>query len=396
MTRQRPVAAAATAVLLALGVAAASAACSGGDGKNAAVDRLVRRVPVEVRPAESRTVTYSIQTVGSLQARETLRVPARVAGVVQDIAFQEGTTVTPDKVLARIDPERYRLTAARAEATYLQAQAEAKEAEAALEKRKALHERDPGWVTKEELDNFTAQLERARAAVEAARAAWDLARKDLEDSNVRVDYAGVIDQKLVDTGQYVTVGTVLATLIDTRRLKLSFQVSESESARLSKGSGVKFRVKAIPGREFEARLYHVGETAATATRMVECLAWVENPDGTLRPGFFADVTAEVESREGSIVAPQTAVLPTERGFVVWVVRGEDEAERREVRLGLYTRDGQVEILDGLRPGEPLVVRGAALLTEGVRVSIEGAGATASGPSSAAGPAAAAPAAESAP
>ncbi len=367
----------------------ALAACSGG-GQGSAPGRPVRRVPVEVRPAESRTVTYSIQTVGSLQARETLRVPARVAGVVQDIAFQEGTYVTPDKVLARIDPERYRLTAARAEATYLQAQAAAREAEAALEKRKALHERDPGWVTKEELDNFTAQLEGARAALEAARAAWDLARKDLADSDVRADYAGVIDQKMVDTGQYVTVGTVLASLIDTRRLKLSFRVSESESARLEKGLAVKFRVKAIPGREFEARLYHVGETADPATRMVECLAWVENPDGTLRPGFFADVTAEVESRQGSIVAPQTAVLPTERGFVVWVVRGEDEVERREVRLGLYTRDGQIEILDGLQPGEPLVVRGAALLTDGVRVTIEGAaGPAASAPG-------AAPPAESAP
>jgi multidrug efflux system membrane fusion protein len=361
--------------------------CSDGGDKAAAPGRQVRRVPVEVRPAESRTVTYSIQAVGSLQARETLRVPARVAGVVQDVAFQEGTYVTPDKVLARIDPERYALAAERAEASFLQAQAAAKEAEAALEKRRALHERDAGWVTKEELDNFTAQLDGARAALEAARAAADLARKDLKDSNVRVEYAGVIDQKLVDSGQYVTVGTVLATLIDTRRLKLSFRVSESESGRLAEKVLVKFRVKAIPVREFEGRLYHIGETADPATRMVECFAWVDNSERLLRPGFFADVSAEIESRPGSVVAPQTAVLPTERGYVAWVVRGEDEVERREVRLGLYTRDGNVEILDGLKAGEPLVVRGGALLAEGMRVSIESPYTAASGPAAASAPAA---------
>jgi multidrug efflux system membrane fusion protein len=326
-------------------------------------------VPVEVQPIEPRPVTYSIQTVGTLQAREVLRVPARVSGVVQDVKFQEGQAVGPGAVLARIDPERYALAARRAEAAYSQAQAEMREAEAALEKRRALRERDPGWVTEEELTNFTAQLDRARAAVAAAAAARDLALKDQRDSEVRVDYAGVIDKKSVDTGQYVNAGDSLATLVDTRRLKLSFKVAESESARLEVGSRITFEVKALPGRQFEGSLYHVGEVADPSSRMVECLAWVDNRDKALRPGYFAEVTAEIEERRDSIVVPQTAVLPTERGFVAFVVGAGDVAEERRVRLGLYTRDGGVEVLEGLGPGDPLIVRGASLLKHGMPVSV---------------------------
>lgn len=388
--------------LLCLAAAAAPLAVSGcgkggaENGPAASAGRALHSVPVEVRPVKSRTVVYVVQAVGSLEAREVLRLPARVAGVVQDIAFQEGTPVTPDLVLGRIDPERYALAAQRAEANHRQAEAEAREAEAALDKRRALHARDPGWVTEEELTNFTAQLDGARAAVAAARAASDLARKDLADSELRVDYPGVIDEKRVDTGQYVSVGTVLATVVDTGRLKLSFRVTESESGRLSEGTPVTFRVKAVPGRDFPARIYHVGEVADPSTRMVECLAWVDNRERLLRPGFFADVIAEVESREHSVVVPQAAVLPTEHGYVAWVLRGEDEVERRQVQLGLFTRDGEVEILDGLRAGEPLVVRGAALLSEGARVSVDAGRAPASGPSAGESAPAAAPEGRSAP
>ncbi|HEV8336248.1 MAG TPA: efflux RND transporter periplasmic adaptor subunit [Candidatus Polarisedimenticolia bacterium] len=320
-------------------------------------------VPVEVKEVELRDVQYTIQAVGSIEAWDVIRVPARVAGVIQNIAFEEGQAVNPGKVLARIDPERYSLAAQRAEANYRQAEAQAREAEAALAKRQALKQKDAGWVSDEELSNFTAQLDQAKAAAASAKAAWEIAKKDLADSFVRAEKAGMINEKVVSTGQYVTAGTPVATIVDARRLKLSFKVAESEAVRLSQASRITFRVKAIPGREFEAKMYHIGAAADPATRMVDCLAWVENPGNDLRPGFFADVTAEVGERKGSLVVPQTAVLPTDRGFVGFVLKGADRVEKRSFRLGLYTKDGKVEILEGLQPGDKVIVRGAAILTE---------------------------------
>lgn len=320
-------------------------------------------VPVEVLTVQTRDVQYSLSAVGSLQAQEVIRVPARVPGVIQDIAFHEGDWVTPNRVLARIDPERYRLAAARAAAALQEAEAKANEAKAALDKRQALRAKDAGWVTMEELTNYQAQLAQAEAAAAALKAGKDQAEKDAHDSEVRAEAAGVIDQKLADTGQYLAAGTAVATMLDARKLKLSFRVAESDASRLGKDPGITFRVKGISGKEFRATLFHVGGTSDPGTRMVECLAWVQNADRELRPGNFADVTVALETRKGSMVVPQTAVLPTDRGFVGFVLKDDTHVEKRSLRLGLFTQDGSVEVLEGLQPGDRVIVRGSSTLTE---------------------------------
>jgi len=369
--------ASATALLLA--ALAPAASCSGSNANDppkagsksgspsAPVPLAARKVPVGVETVTARPVNYTIQAVGSLLAEEIVRVPARVAGVVDEISFNEGRVVGPHSVLARIDIERYRLALQRSEANWQQAEAQTRQTEAALDKRRALRAKDPGWVSEEELTNFTAQLDQAKAAAAGAKAAYDLAKKDAADSQVEAGASGVINEKLVDTGQYVTAGTPIATIADTHRLKLTFKVAQTESVRLGDNSPITFRVQAVPGREFTAKLYHIGEVADPATRLVECFAWVENPGSNLRPGFFADITATIEEKAGSLVVPQTAVIPTDQGFVGFVMKGEDGVERRSLKLGLYTRDGGVEVLDGLAAGDRVITRGAAALSDTSRV-----------------------------
>jgi membrane fusion protein (multidrug efflux system)/multidrug efflux system membrane fusion protein len=97
--------------------------------------------------------------------------------------------------------------------------------------------------------------------------------------------------------------------------------------------------------------------------MVQCLAWADNEGGELRPGTFADVTVDLEDRKASVVVPQTAVLPTDRGFVGYVLKGENKVERRQLKLGLFTKEGDVEVLEGLSLGDKVITRGASILTE---------------------------------
>jgi RND family efflux transporter MFP subunit len=353
-----------------------SASCMGSNANDpkagaapakTAVPAGARKVPVGVETVTPRPISYTIQATGTLEAEEIVRVPARVAGVVDEISFNEGRAVGPNSVLARIDIERYRLALSRSEANWQQAEAQTRQTEAALDKRRALRAKDAGWVSEEELTNFTAQLDQAKAAAAAAKAAYDLAKKDAADSEVRAGTSGVINEKLVDTGQYVTAGTPIATIADTRRLKLAFKVAQTESVRLRENSPIAFHSQAVPGREFTAKLYHIGEVANAGTRMVECFAWVDNPGRDLRPGFFADVSATVEEKTGSLVVPQTAVIPTDQGFVGFVMKGDDQVERRSLKLGLYTREGGVEILDGLNAGDRVITRGAASLSDTSRV-----------------------------
>jgi multidrug efflux system membrane fusion protein len=211
-------------------------------------------------------------------------------------------------------------------------------------------------------------MERAKAALAEAKAALDLAEQDGHDSRVHPPKAGTINVKSVATGQFVERGRSIAQLIDPRRLRLRFRLTETESVRVATDSPTTFRSRAHAGNDFPARIYHVSTQADALTRMVDVLAWVDNADGRLKPGFFAEVRVKVASRAGAPVVPESAVMPTERGLVAFVVEGDQARERRPV-LGLHTTDGMVEVLDGLKAGERLVVRGAAALRDNAKVSI---------------------------
>ena len=130
---------------------------------------------------------------------------------------------------------------------------------------------------------------------------------------------------------------MLATLVDTSRLRLRFKVSEAESLRARRRTAGQLP-GGRPGQRASStrRIYHVGEVADPATRQVEVLAWVKNP-GELKPGFFAEVTLASETKKGALVVPEGAVQASERGFVAYVV---EDARRsvRPVEIGLRTGD----------------------------------------------------------
>lgn len=357
-----------------LALAPAVGACGRSPGDTSGMSKAVRPFPVEVAPVATRNLDYCIEAVGSLEPEEEVLVVARVPGVVERVAFQEGDVVTPETDLVTIDPARYALAADRARAAHGRAAADLREAEVSYTRRKALREKDPGWVSEEELSNYEARLDKTKAAVAEAKATLDLAEQDQREARVRAPRAGIINEKRVQTGQFVDRGAPLARLIDTRRLRLRFRVTESESVRLGAAPAVTFTTRSAPGRPVSAALYHVGRQADPATRMVDCLAWVDNPDAiekpdaVLKPGFFAEVRVKVATREAAPVVPDAAILPTERGFVAFVVEGTTARERHPV-LGLHTDDGLVEITEGLKAGEQLVVRGAHSLKDGATVEI---------------------------
>jgi multidrug efflux system membrane fusion protein len=392
------------AVLLCAALAAAACsppggAPSGGPGKASRVYR------VGVRTVEPRPLEYAIEAVGTLEAYDVAQVPARVAGTLESLSFDEGDVVTTAQVLAVVDGRRFEMendmakaVLGRVEASVESAGARTRQAEAALgeagsalERRRGLREKNPGWVTADELSALESAVKRCSATVEEARAGektaaaqvqearagLDLAGKNVEDARVRSPIAGIIESRRVAVGQYVKAGDVIATLVDPSRLRVRFRVGEAESVRLSSGQPVEFSVAAFPGRSLKAEIFHVSATADPSTRMVECLAAVKEPEKGLRPGFFATVRAVVSRSGEAVVVPSDAVLPTEAGFTAFVVE-DGKARARTLRLGLQTKDGGIEVLSGLARGDVLAVEGATALQDGVPVAVDAPGAAAPG------------------
>jgi RND family efflux transporter MFP subunit len=328
-----------------------------------------RALPVRAGPVQLLDVTYRIQALGTLEAEEMVQITAEVDGALSSVKFREGDRVGADTVLATIDPDRYRLEAERADANYKKALADQHRAEADLKRREELA-RD-NLVAFEELNRSRQETERLSAETAGSKAALDIAAQNVKRSQVRPRQAGVINSRQADTGQFVRAGTVLATLVDTSRLRLRFKISEAESLQAKKGQSFAFRVAAVGQREFNGEIYHVGEVADPATRQVEVLAWVRNP-GVLKPGFFAEVTLPADTRKGALVIPETAIQASERGFVTYVIE-DGKARVRPVQIGLRTGDGGVEIVTGLTAGETVVIEGSDRLADGVPVRADAGG-----------------------
>lgn len=358
-------------IAAALGVALGGGACKrgGGAGDKPGVARRPLRFPVEVVEVPARSVEYIIQAVGSVEAFERIQVTARVAGAVERVRFAEGTAVRAGSPLVEIEPERYRLSVQSTRAAADKARAALADAEAALRRRETAVQGSPGLIPGEELETFRTRVRTAAAEVAAAEAALAQAELNLRDAYVRAAVGGVIETRSVETGQYVQPGTVLATLVRRDPLLLRFAVLADEAAALKNGMTARFRER-DSARDLSARVTHVGQAADVGSRMVTVTAEVARADAAgLRPGTFAEVTVPIGGMRAAPILPTTAIRPSERGFLAYVIDG-DVARERVLKLGLRTADGQVEIRGGVSVGEKVVVRGGEALRDGAGVDVK--------------------------
>ncbi len=362
-----------------------AAQAAAGGGTRAGGGRRALQFPVEVAPVVARDVEYTVSAVGSIEAFETVQVTARVAGVVDRVRLHEGQNVVPGAILVEVEPQRYKLTVDAAQASLQKTRAAEADARAGVERREKAVAATPGLIPDEEIASWRTRLLTAQADTGEKRAALAQAELNLRDAYVRAPVAGIIETRRVQTGQYVQPGTVLATLIRRDPLLLRFSVPAPEAASLKAGMVARFRLREAnePG---EAKITHVAQAADPISRMVTVTGEIRAADrSALRPGAFAEVSVPVGSTRAAPVLPPTAVRPTERGFVAFVVEGK-VARERLLTLGLRTADGAVEAKSGIKAGESLVIRGAEALRDGAAVVVEKPSADAKG----AAPAPAAP------
>ncbi|MCC6337375.1 MAG: efflux RND transporter periplasmic adaptor subunit [Myxococcales bacterium] len=349
---------------LVLALCACSSSQGGGQGKGGPKKALA--FPVEVAPVESRSVEYTLSAVGSVEAFETVQVTARVAGAVDRVRFVEGQSVKPGDVLVEIDPTRYSLAVRAAKATLDRALAGKADAEASLKRREGAQAASPGLITDEELALYRTKVATAAAEADSAQVALERAQVDLRDAYVKAPVGGVLQTRTVQTGQYVQPGAILATLVRRDPVLVRFKVPEVDASHVDPGLPFSF----LAGGEAKPLKGHVTLVAVAAdpsSRMVAVTGEADEADRErARPGAFADVTVPVGDRRDAPVVPQTAVRPSEKGFLAYVVDGE-VARERVLSLGLRTADGLIEVRSGLKPGETLVVRGAEALRDGAPV-----------------------------
>jgi multidrug efflux system membrane fusion protein len=324
--------------------------------------------PVEAAPVVTRSLIYTVNAVGSVDAFEKVQVTSRVSGVVDRVLFAEGNLAAVDQILVEIEPERFKLAVDVAQAAYDKALAAKADAEAGLKRRETVITQNPGLIPGEELETWRTKVRLAAADVAQTLAALNQAKLNLHDAYVRAPFNGILQTRTVQTGQYVQVGMVLATLIRRDPLLLRFSVPERSAAEIRPGQPANFKVRDNE-KEYASKIVHVAAAADEGTRMVAITAEIrDTSDMALRPGAFAEITIPVSASRTAPVIPQTAIRPSERGFIAYVIENGLAVERT-LSIGMRTADGQAEVLSGVVPGEMLVVRGAEALRQGAPVRV---------------------------
>lgn len=335
----------------------------GGGGRGGAA------FAVDVMPVSAEKITYLVTAPGTIEAFERVQVTSRVSGVVDRVAFSEGQAVQKGDVLVVIDGERFRLAVNSAKAALDKSDAGVRDIEAMVARREGVSKENPGVIPGEELETYRTRSLTAKADREVATQAMKTAELNLRDSSVRAPIAGIIQTRTIETGQFVQPGYVMATLLRADPLLLRFQVEPLEAPRLKPGLVVEFTMRETM-RKFTAKISLVAGAADPVTHMVGVTAQVAE-DGHkywLRPGAFCDVSIDVAANRTAPLVPRTSARATDHGYVAYVIDG-DVAHERVLSLGMSTKDGWVEVRQGLAAGEQLVVRGAEALTEGVKVKV---------------------------
>ena len=351
-------------------VALLAAACSTGASEE---ETPTQPAPVQIGAENVVRVTRGELVVGpvisgELRAGREATVRAELSGPMIDVAIEEGQPVRRGALLGRIearqleDARRSAETAVKSAENQLEvAQREASRTEE-LVKAGALAARD--------LDRARASVITAEAQAAEARARLVSAQSQLADTVLNAPIAGIVSDRAVNTGDVVSPGTVLFTIIDPSSMRLEASVPSSAVGELRIGARVGFTIRGYD-QPFEGRIERINPQADPATRQVPIYVSIPNVSGRLVAGLFAEGRVVTRAAEG-IIAPVSAVNTSDQS--PWVLRVNDgKAERVDVVLDL--RDDateQVLVAQGLVEGDVLLRGAAQGITPGTPVRVGGA------------------------
>ena len=299
---------------------------------------------VEVGKAQAKTLTDEVQAVGSLKSAQGVMLRPESSGRISRLGFADGARVSKGQLLVQLDD------------TLQQAQLKQAEAQAGIARTNLQRSREllaQGFVSQSAVDQNA-------AAQQVADAQVALAQAQVQRMRVLAPFNGTAGLRAVDVGDYVKDGADIVNIEDLSALTVQFALPERYINRLRAGQVVDLAVDALPGRNFKGRVQAVDSQVDANGRALQVLAQVANPGTVLRPGMFARPRVVFSTREGAVVVPEEALVPVgAKQFVFKIVDGTDGkkvSQRVEAKLGLRLL-GEVEILEGIQPGDSVVTAG---------------------------------------
>jgi membrane fusion protein, multidrug efflux system len=381
----------------------AAAGCSTSDAKaKEQPPASAPQVAVQAAAAVEQPIARFIRATGTLMAEEQADVAAETAGRVVSTPIERGSRVGEGAELVRVVATETEAQVKEAEANAAQIAArlglspdgtfdvnavpEVQTAKASYDLAAGEFNRikallDQRVVSQSEYDQRRTQMDATRQqyeaakngaaqqfqSLQAARARITMARKALADTVVRSPFAGVVAERLVSIGDYVTKGMKVAVVVRVNPLRVLLTIPEQFVSAIAVGQPVNFEVDAYPGRTFEGKVKYVSPSLQADRRALAVEAVVPNSGGELKPGLFATARLEQRAKTPAVLVPAAAIQTSAGTSRVFVIAG-DHVDERIVTTGQPVGE-LIEIAKGLTAGERVATTNVSKLADGTRVKL---------------------------
>ena len=296
-------------------------------------------------------ILEKVSLVGSLAASESIEIKNEMDGTIEAIDFMEGEHVDKGKVLFRINQEKLQATLAEAEANLGLAETTAERYKALIGSRA---------VSQQEYDQAVAELAANRATV-------ILTKEELNDATIEAPFVGIMGERLVSMGQFITKGTSLSFLVKNDPMIVELHVPERFLSKIQVGQKIQVGVAAYADESFTGEVYFIDPKINERTRTVLVKAFMSNPEGKLHAGMFANLDLIFDVRKDAVAVPESALIINGDTVSVFVIDEDDSVTPRSIKSGIRF-DGMVEVVNGLEDGEKVVTEGHQKLRAGAKVN----------------------------
>lgn len=309
--------------------------------------------PTTVTGLVVKTSTFdnNLSLSGSIEANEQIEIHSEVSGIVEGIYFTEGTYVNKGQVLFKVNDIELRAQLR---------QAQTKEGLAAENERRAKLLLQKEAISQEEFDI-------ANADYASMKAQTQLIKAQIAKTSVKAPFSGKIGLRSISPGTYITPTVLVAKLVNTGKLKITFSIPEKYASEVRSGSTIDFSVSGSD-KIYSAKIYAIEPEVEVATRTLKIRAIADNIDGKLFPGTFADVKLPLSIIKNAIVVPSEAIVPVQDGKKVYIA---NIGKAKEVMVDATTRtDASILILSGLKAGDTLITSGVMSLKNEAPIKVQ--------------------------
>lgn len=323
-------------------------------------------------PAEAEVTTVEVAedgwteafvAYGVVEPATSVVITAPLTGRVEAVLVAEGDTVEAGQALVRFDEGTRRTQLRQAKSNSAAAKKAVADARREADERTALGR--AGTMARTEVEAAEIALRQAVERYEDARSTVRLASRDVEDMKIESPVAGTVTARSIEPGEAVSAGREFFTISTTDRLRVKVFVSEVHVNALALGATVPVAVNGVRGTSMSGRVESVALNADEGTGNFEVMIALDDPSGLVRPGMTARASLASIPDADAIVIPRAAVVDRDRKRVVFVER-DGVAHELHAVLGIGG-DAFIPVLEGLEPGDHVIVDGLAFVQDGVSV-----------------------------